>query len=77
MKIIETANEWPEELKRQYDEQERKEMDEDRCSDFFKLKIEGRIGGLEWTWCNDHSGWAGHLGRPNGGPRCSFCGQEV
>ena len=73
MKIIETANEWPEELKRQYDEQEQKEYDEGRCSAFFKIERDDRV---EWTWCNDDD-WSAHLGSSDGGPHCSFCGKKV
>tara|TARA_R110002110_G_scaffold139108_2_gene325560 strand:+ start:137 stop:346 length:210 start_codon:yes stop_codon:yes gene_type:complete len=69
MKITGTSNEWPKEMKKQHHKKERDEMDDFRCSDFFL--IDGR-----WTWCND-DGWESHLGSPDGGPCCSFCGEKV
>jgi hypothetical protein len=71
MKIEKTSKVWPPDFDEygEYNEEDRKEIDKVRLSPFYR--IDGR-----WTWCND-DGWAGHLGSPDGGPFCSFCGTEM
>jgi len=72
MKIEKVSEVWPSDFDEfnYHSEEDRKEMDEIRLSPFYR--IDGR-----WTWCNDGFGWSGHLGSPEHGLHCSFCGTEI